>query len=533
MDRICTGATFWLTVALLATLAGCAGYPHRRPEDVLHVAYDTTETPLAQAVAEGEALHSGRSGFALLDTSAEAFHARADLIDLARCTLDLQYFIWDHNHTGQVMLEKALEAAHRGVRVRILLDDLTQPGMDQAWCLVAAHPGVEVRLFNPFSSRHAAYLRRWAEFVARLKTLNHRMHNKLLAADGVAAIIGGRNIGDQYFGVNPGYNHRDLDVLCVGPVARQLSGDFDLYWDSAWSVPVQEVWGPPAPTPQEVDESDRLRRESIASWPPWAYLADDGPQDDAGRLLRWTENLVWAEGRVYTDPPSKVHREDDGTMMDAIHDFASEVRNEVVLVTPYYGLLNKRKVRKALESISDRGIRMKVLTNSLDSIDGAWGHVGWARARLSLIERGVEVHEMRPDAACRATHTAFVTGSQEVVLHSKVAVADCDVAFVGTMNLDPRSVSTNTEAAIIVESPELATQILEKVGPDFLPQNSWRVELGSVAGARCGQKVGPRELVWLTEENGEAVCLTSEPGAGTLKHVARGFFGLFPINRLL
>jgi putative cardiolipin synthase len=519
-------------LALLATLVGCAGLPHRRPEDALSIGYDTSSTPLAAAVREGEELHPGQSGFALLNDGAAAFHAREDLIDLSQCTLDMQYFIWDLDHTGQVLLEKVLEAARRGVRVRILLDDFMQPGMDEEWRRVAAHPNVEVRLFNPFSSRRAPYLRRWMEFVARLKTLNHRMHNKLLLTDGAAAVIGGRNIGDQYYGVNLVYNHRDFDVLCVGKVARALSTDFELYWDSRWSVPIEDIWTA-VPTPQEIAKATGERRTEIAAWPPWPYLEDKGAQDGESRLRHWMDSLVWARGRVYADPPSKVRREGDGVMMRAIQDFAAQVQKDVVIISPYWGLLNKRKERKALEAIRAKGIQIKVLTNSLDSIDGPWSHVGWVRARGSLVEHGVEVHEMRPDPACRSEHTAFVSEGKEMILHSKVAVADCHLVFVGTMNLDPRSVSTNTEVAVVIDSPELARQVLEYVMPDFLPQNSWRVELGSNVPGECGKKAGKNGLVWITEREGQPECLPKEPGSGSFKHIARGLLGLFPINKLL
>lgn len=521
-------------IALLLFSGGCAGVPRRTPRDSLPVSYDASGTEVARAVAARAAGHPGESGFILVDDSASAFRVRVDLVDLAQCTLDIQYFIWDANHTGLVLLERTLEAARRGVRVRILLDDFMQAGMDEMWCEVSAHPNVEVRLFNPFGSRHLAYIRRPAEFLARLSTLNHRMHNKLLAADGALALIGGRNIGDQYFGVGlRGYNHRDLDVLCAGPVAEDLTSGFDAYWESPYAVPIEAFWRGALPTPEEVEEGDRERRATIAAWSPWPYLEDPGPADEAGRLARWLDPMVWAPGRAYTDPPLKIRKRDQSAMAQAVWDFSEGIEEDVLLVTPYYGSLDRKHVQRALEAADARGVHLRVLTNSLDSIDGPWGHVGYARARLSLVERGVEVHELRPDADLRARHAAWVTDSQEVVLHAKVAVADCRRVFLGTMNLDLRSMSTNTEAAVIVESPKLALRTLEAVTPDFLPQNSWRVELGGRAGGRCGQKVGDDDLVWLSEKDGVPVCQTSEPGGGSLSHLVREFFSLFPIERVL
>ncbi len=489
-------------------------------------------TSLSRLVAQEDPPGASVSGFAVLDTNRSAYLARLDLWELAEKTLDIQYYIWDDDLTGRLFIDQAALCARRGVRVRILLDDFPGARKDSLFRALARQPNVQVRLFNPFGSRRLPRARRWAEFLLRFETLNHRMHNKLMVADGALAVIGGRNIGDPYFGVaRKRYNHRDFDLLCAGPIVGDMSGNFDEFWNSALAFPVESLHSVSMSDHRAAQVWAGLEREVAASTVP-AYLRRP-PLAREDREKALLAEMVWAPGKLVADGPEKVAGGDKELFLNAIRDFGEQAHHDLVVVTPYYATLGKQATEAALDAGAREGLRIRMLVNSLASIDGPWSDVGYARARRSLLRHGVELYEAKPNAACRNIHTDMRDPAMRLVLHSKVAVVDRRLIFTGTMNLDPRSIHLNTEAGVLVDSPELAEKILEAVEVDFQPENSWRVELGSQCGGDRPPGLSPDDLVWITETEHGAEFRRHEPSGTLWRRLARFFFKLFPIGGLI
>jgi len=526
------GRKAWILLTLSAALVACMA-PKRTadliPERALPL---STATPLGKLVAEEDPPGETASGFSVLDTSRSAYLARMDLVELAEKSLDLQYFIWNDDLTGRIFIDRVARAAQRGVRVRILLDDLPGADKDTMFRALASKPNVEVRIFNPFGVRRMPRTRRWVEFLARFDTLNHRMHNKLLVADGALAVIGGRNIGDPYFGVaRKGYNHRDFDLLCAGPIVGDMARNFDEFWNSGLAFPVESLHEEPL-SDEYIEQIWWRLEHKVASSPVPAYLQRPPATPDE-REKALLADLVWAAGTLVADGPEKVSGSDGHLLFDAIRDFGRQAHHEIVVVSPYYADLDKEETRAALEEIAKEGLSVRMLVNSLAAIDGVWSDAGYARARPDLLRHGVELYESRPDAACRSIHTDMRDPRIRLVLHSKVAVADGHLVFAGTPNLDPRSIRWNTEAGVLVDSPELAARVLKAIELDFQLENSWRVELGPKSKIEKPPPHAPDDLVWISQSGNGTVRLHHEPSVTLGRRLALLFFGLFPIDPLL
>ena len=454
-----------------------------------------------------------RSGFHLLDRNEDGLRWRLALADSASHTLDLQYYVWWGDEAGSLLMRRVLDAADRGVKVRMILDDLSTALVDAASPKVRdreigmfnAHPNVEIRLFNAWHRRSMAG--RVLETVERLERMNHRMHNKLMVADNRAAVIGGRNIGNEYFGLSEEFNFRDLDVLGIGPVARQASSVFDRFWNSEWVTPAAAFYDGPA----RVDA--RARREivderltgaaSLARFPlprqDWR-MAFDGISRD----------LHVGTSRVLTDAPRRdaLRRH----MPDAMRALFGEAQREL-LITNAYVIPDQDEIEH-LRAIAGRGARIRLLTNSLASHDVPAVNSHYKQWRRQLVEAGVELHEARHDAAHRAelADTAPVR-SGFMGLHVKAAIVDRTRVFIGSMNLDPRSKELNSEMGVIIESRGLADALAASMERDLHPANAWRVTLADDGGLR-----------WSSESE----VLTTQPARGFWQRVQDQVFMLFP-----
>jgi cardiolipin synthase C len=507
-----------LPALLLALAAASACSPPRPPLDRAHEPAATAlATPEATtlgrlfAPAPGEEGATGRSGLALLASARDAFVARQALAAMAERTLDLQYYLWEDDTSGRLLLKAVLAAADRGVRVRLLLDDLRAGGRDSDLALLDAHPRVEVRLFNPFADRTL----RVADVALDFARITHRMHNKAFVADNAVAVAGGRNVGDHYFAVNDQTNFRDLDLLAAGPVVRELSASFDDFWNSRWSVPVRRFAragaGPGGLGPR-LDAADR---EDDAL----PFDTDLGPGELADLARSWRRRLVWAEAAVVADRPDKPETARPFLLERLRAALSGSLRGDLLIESAYF--IPGEEGTARLCGLVARGVRVRVLTNSLASNDVLLAHSGYAKYRLPLLRCGVELFELRPDARFARREWTWLSGRSRANLHTKAVVVDRAVAVVGSLNLDPRSANLNTEIAVVAESPALADEVADFVEAGMRPENAYRLE---------PDPGGEGGLAWVADEGGRTVRLTREPGAGRVRAVVARLLALLPIE---
>jgi len=468
-----------LLAALVLEVAACATLPETAPRGA--PGYAQSPQPgglLAKLEARVQDTHGGdQSAFLLLDSNEDGLRWRLALIDSARHSLDLQYYVWWGDESGELLMARVAAAADRGVKVRLVLDDLStmledekHPKLrDEAVALIDAHPNIEMRLFNAWRSR--PLVARGVETIERMERINHRMHNKLLVADNRAAIIGGRNLGNEYFGLSPDFNFRDLDVLGIGPVARQASSVFDQFWNSGWVVPVaalgQEVGA-------EARTAARTVRDKLASAPSLARFPV-APEDWTERFDAMLPRMHAGTSRVHTDVP------DEGTvshhMPAAIRELMATARSELLIANAYI-IPGQHAIERTRELVR-QGVAVRMLTNSLASHDVPAVNSHYKGWRKPLIEAGVQLYEVRADAATQPLLADTApTRSDFMGFHAKVMVVDAQRVFIGSMNLDPRSWSVNSEMGVVIESPGLGQEVAVAIRRDMQAENAWRVSLG-------------------------------------------------------
>jgi len=500
---------------MVLLLAACAG---RLPEldRAPSRAFAATEvTSLGRAVAALNPPHPDYSGFHLLGDPREAFAVQLGLMATAEHALDLQYYTWHDDTAGWLLFRAVYDAAERGVRVRLLLDDLHTVGLDRALLQLDAHPSIEIRLFNPFPNRYM----RLVDLLLHFDSSNRRMHNKSFTADGGIAIAGGRNIGDAYAGLAEPGGFADLDLLAVGPVVAEITSQFDDYWNSDYAYPAAGIIRPwLAPTPTYLARRFRTELETPRVI---AYRARLDPQLLAAPLA--SLELTWGRARLVVDPPEKIAGI-DGIAPDLVIPNllagmgVPEARLDIVSA---YLVMSRPWIDVFGEWV-ERGVEIRILTNSLAGIDVPIAHAGHLIRRRPLLLAGVEIWEMKAQSADPYFGDA-ATGppTSGGTLHAKAAAIDGERLFVGSLNLDQRSAWLNTEMGIVVESPKLAAA-LHRWFDERLEQHAYRVVIGE--GSR---------LAWIeTTPEGE-IRHDREPGAGLLRWFGAGLAALLPIHWLL
>lgn len=411
----------------------------------------------------------------------EALTTRLVLVAHADHSIDVQYFIWQNDASGVLVIERLLAAADRGVRVRGLLDDVQLEGFVDRLQALNQHPNVEIRIFNPFSVRLNQRLRlfRLAEFAVDGNRLNHRMHNKLMIADNQLAILGGRNIGDDYFGLSHERNFIDADLLVNGSVVEELSNGFDRYWNSKWARPLDELvtvsFG--STDLDEVKESISAR---LSEMPEVRDLASTADLSELIAALRQAPDV--AEAWVLVDDPEVAWNDQPDEIAESLMALARKVEREVIVVSPY--LVPTRNMMVIAAELAGRGIRMRVVTNSLASNDVVIAHSAYASFRPVLLENGVELYEFRGDPAM-----AFNDRADQVSLHSKYILFDDELVFLGSLNLDPRSLYLNTELGVVLRSRALSRVLRDQFDEYTHPDNAWRV-LATEDGLRWASSAG-------------------------------------------
>ena len=472
-------------------------------------------TRLGRFFGPAATAHPGLSGFSLLGQAREAFITRLALADLAERCLDMQYYVWDGDTTGRIIVDRVMRAADRGVRVRLLVDDPYYKASDQVKAALDAHPNVEIRLFNPTRNR------RWSrlDFLVDFRRVNRRMHNKLMVADNSAAIVGGRNIGDDYYGVNTIANFRDLDVLAVGPVVGDLSGLFDRYWNSASTVPIATIVTRAYGAADLDAILTRLRQEIAAADYPYPIDQDLHELEAQSAALR--ESLVWAPGRIIADDPEAItHRKAADDVVTFIRGRVVELKEELLAEAPYFVL--PARAQATIKALHGRGVRVRVLTNSLASNNQLAAHSCYAKTRRRLLENGMELYELRPDTDAFRSGWALGSGRSRAALHTKAMVFDRKAVFIGSFNLDPRSAVINTEAGLYIESRELAERLTAYMATGVVPANSYHVLLDASG-----------EVVWETVTDGQTVRYQDEPDTGFRRRFVTDLLKMLPIESQL
>ena len=513
-----------VVLVLLQMMSGCVTLRQDVPRVPSQAITDGDRTTIGRVLATQAAQHPGLSGFQVMAAGSAAFVARAALADSAERTLDLQYYSVGDDLTTDLLLLRIVAAAERGVRVRILLDDIHAQTRRFARRAIAAQPGIQVRLFNPFVFGGTSSLARIGELVFDGERLNRRMHNKLWVTDNAAAVIGSRNLGDEYFDANAANNFYDVDLLAAGPIVNELSRAFDAYWNNAAAVPIEAfAETPDAAEGMLVRQKLHTRAAACQSFPPCQWLAEGGLLHD---LKSGNVPLSWARAQLIYDQPGQgkvglTSGIEHGSIRD--HPGGSRTRAELLIVSPYF--VPSEEGLRHLGEMRERGVRVAVLTNSLGSTDSVAAHAGYARHRAALLREGVELYEVRPGSDIRHRFLHRWRHVSPSSLHAKIIVQDRARAIVGSLNQDPRSRLHNTEAWITLESPELAADLaaLFEEGSDL--QQAFKVEQNKTGGMEA--------LTWIAEEGGKTVHYDVEPMSSRWLRLWRGVLGALIPEHLL
>jgi putative cardiolipin synthase len=487
------------------------------------------DTRFAQSLAREALDRTGASAFRLLPVGTDGFVTRVEMVDGAERSLDVQYFIFRSDHTGMVMADALLRAADRGVRVRILLDDGETSVGDENIQLLDAHPNVEVRVFNPFAYRGHNKLLRSVEFLINSDRLDYRMHNKLLVADNAVALIGGRNVADEYFQIDPRRQFADDDMFSSGPVVQELSNKFDEYWNSDLAIPVGGLGGGKPSVAQLAAYREVLQDARDQLLPDGKnYGAQIRSGQPLANMLSGHLPVTWAHWKVVCDSPDKKKVEQGwrlGHLMERpVADAASAVQSELLMVTPY--LIPGDEGMRLIDGLRARDVTVRLLTNSLETSTVTAAQAGYMHYRVPLVDGGVDLFEIRAQLGDSrgSGQTEDISKYGNYSLHGKMFVFDRKKVFIGSMNFDERSMHLNTEIGLIIDSDALAQQVATRFEAMAAPENAYHVEL-----------VGhdPRRLSWHTVDNGQHAHLEIEPARNPLQRLQVDVLTLLPLDKEL
>ncbi len=505
-----------LALLALTVLAGCATLPDPPYARTTHAVAPSPDTRLGEAAARASALHPGTTGIHPLPVARDAFAARVLLADAAQRSLDVQYYIWHPDTTGMLLLEALVRAADRGVRVRLLLDDNGTAGLGEELAALSAHPQVEVRLYNPFAHRNLRSL----DFFVDFARVNRRMHNKAFLADGSIAIVGGRNIGDEYLGAARDVAFTDLDVVAVGPVVGEIAAAFDLYWNSASSYAAAPLL--PAP-PADARASLQARFAQLRAEPgtrEFQAAIAELPLLDA--FLRGTLVFDWTKVVLLRDDPAKTREATPATsllLLPALLEAAGRPQRWFYLVSPYF--VPGAKGTADLAALARSGVSVRVLTNSLAATDVGAVHAGYAKRRHDLLAAGVRLYELKPSLRQDDTTRRTFGSASSSSLHAKTFALDDSRVFVGSFNFDPRSALLNTEMGLLIDSPRLVRDFVRSFDR-VVAEDAWEVRLAADGG-----------LEWIESSATGVVRHRTEPGTTAGQRAIVEALSILPIDWLL
>lgn len=508
----CSGkgtGSFWIVMRVLC--AGmtiiCSGCAVLQPMDLPdEKGLEPAETELWKALA------AERSGnwFKPLNTGEEAIEWRLRAIDSATRSLDLQTFLWKEDPTGLKVLRHIIDAADRGVRVRLLLDDTFTTGENDTIFAIDQHPNIEYRIYNPFGRRYDSLFLRQLMNLGEFSRLDHRMHNKVMVADNRTAILGGRNLADEYFGNHSAANFRDMEVLTAGPVIKAIGRRFDDYWNSNWSVPVDRILDLPPPEKQPV---------ALMGWV--AKKVDRGLEENhMTRRRKWlsaARSAAPGKAVLLSDEPAQQHPEAESELPDqlahALCTWIDRANEELIIVSAY--LIPTPELEGAIERAENRGVRVRILTNSLRSNNHIAAHSAYRHHVQRLMGHGADLHEVRARAKDRSLYIIGPVDDKNLGLHAKLILIDQEHTFIGSANLDPRSLHLNTEIGLFIQSIELNRHLREKLEVDFHKRNAWHLQAAEDGG-----------IAWVADD----IVLDSQPADSAFQRLEDWFLSILPIE---
>lgn len=470
-----------------------------------------------------------KSGFYVLENNIDAFTARCSLINQATQSLDLQYYYFHADTSGKIIAQALVKAADRGVRVRILLDDIDTLGADEAMRYLNAHPSIEIRIFNPFYFRG---LLRFLEFIVDMSRVGRRMHNKVMLADNAQAIVGGRNISDVYFSADPDLLFLDIDLLAIGRIVKSVSISFDDYWNSRWAVPVAVLYTRPKTAYALNRIKDFLQKhEYEIKQTDYLESIQESKYTKDKALLKFP--YVFSEAELFYDHPGKADpdkllyaHKNTSQIKNKLHNLLGMAKSELNLISPYF--VPGADGVKRFAALIEQGVTVNIYTNSLAATDVTAVHAGYAIYRKALLKIGVNIFELKATAyVTNRKHFKILRPGSRTSLHTKTVIIDQQKIFMGSPNLDPRSIEWNTEIGLFIDNELLTKQFLDIFSSMSLGQNSYQLKLESRGAA------GKEEIIWQCEEEGELKRYTSEPDAGLLRKLKVYIFSLLPIENLL
>ena len=503
-------------------VSGCATLPKDFERPVSHAVTDTDSTRLGQIRRHELDAKTGQSGFLTLANGLDAFVARAVLAQAAERSIDAQYYLLHNDKVGFLFIDQLLKAADRGVRVRLLVDDMDLEGRDLGAAALDSHPNMEVRIFNPFSRKTG----RISQFITRMGSVTRRMHNKSFTVDNQAAILGGRNIGNEYFEADPDLAFADLDVLLIGPVVDEVSAAFDLYWNSDLAYPVSILTEKP-PTSQEIEYQRKRLDEFVAQQSDSVYLKALRDSNLAHDLRNFSVAFGWGKAEVVYDLPEKIQQDFDQIeyhLLPQLSPIFNGVQEELIIFSPYF--VPGKKGTAFLTQLSRRGVKVRILTNSLASTDVGLVHAGYAKYRKEMLRGGIELYEMNNRLTReQRKEKKGPHGSSKASLHAKSFTFDRRTVFIGSLNLDPRATLHNTEIGVVLESKDLGGG-MGKWFDDNIEKIAFRLELKKGKDKR-------ERIVWHGFEDGQPVEFNTDPYTGFWQRFGVGFMGILPIESQL
>ncbi len=488
---VARGNSLWL----LLLLAGCASIDFDHPRESSTAIGDTDETYLGkQVVPYVQDKPESESGFHVLIDGVDAFAARLTIADVAERSIDAQYYLIKNDLTGKVFVHTLLAAADRGVRVRLLLDDILTQGFDTALVALDSHPNFEIRVFNPFNR---GAIGRGVSVVTDFGRINRRLHNKSFTVDNQITIFGGRNIADEYFGAREDQAFDDLDVAAIGNVVLDVSTMFDAYWNHETALPVRAFIRAPEDAGRELDRIRIDLRSAVAGIEESKYA---GAYKSRAYDYVHTDSSVfrWAPYQLVYDSPDIGVRErasDAESILTPLIAPVEAAQRSIVVVSPYF--VPRKSGVQRISAMRERGIEVTVVTNSLVANNQLIVHAGYLPSRKPLLKNGVRLYEVRPDWEVPGTEFVDASGAR-ATLHSKAYIVDAETVFIGSFNFDPRSAYINTELGVLIRDPELAQRLLAEFDED-VQHSAYEVFLDKDGNVRWRGLVGGEEVIYDTE----------------------------------
>ncbi|TEW53264.1 phospholipase D family protein [Psychromonas sp. RZ22] len=462
-----------ITILLMTIITGCASLPETVEHTTSPLAKPTT-SKLSEIVnhSRPQQSKSSESAFILQQSGWDALSQRIALIESANHNIDIQYYIWNEDTSGNYLASRLIAAAKRGVHVRILLDDFNLSNRDALLATIDNHPNIEIRVYNPIPSRNGVM--KLVNVTTNFSRLNRRMHNKSFTVDGVLSVVGGRNIGDEYFDLSNEVNFNDRDVLVAGKVVDEIQDSFLQYWDGPWSYPISLISN---------KTSTNLTTLETAPIPHYQHYPNlpEGKESSNTLLTNVINKLIWGKAHYTSDSPITADvRESDKPKATArlLAKLAQQSKQQILIESAY--LIFDDRQLKALQKLTDKGIQIKILTNSMASNDLITNHSGYAGRRTDMLEHGIQLFELKPETKLCIESTRDQSKCMPIAhygLHAKSAVYDRKIATIGSFNYNLRSTYLNTEAVLVIENQHIAEALATSIEQAMQEENSWRLAL--------------------------------------------------------